>query len=235
LHPQMAGLVARAVIETPEGNRRYIEQFRTLFERLFKPQSLSNRVTQITGSLSSSVDEPEFKRIQREGLALQARIMNRYHFLQRELNRAPSEPLQFKNGQAALTDWKQWDPPAAAEMNQVLGPDNVLCLHFKTRAEGIPSWRTKAVLNSGRYSFQARVRVSEVRPLAFGTHQGAGLRIAGQEREADSLVGTSPWRPLKADFEVSSGPKEIEFICEMRASAGEAWFDASSMRVVRLP
>ena len=73
-----------------------------------------------------------------------------------------------------------------------------------------------------------------VKPLPSGRHQGAGLRIGGGLRQAPNLVGDSSWQPLAVQFQVEKTTREIELICELRASAGEAWFDLDSLKVVQL-
>src|SRR5690349_11703349 len=98
-------------------------------------------------------------------------------------------------------------------MEQGKGPDGVLCLHIGIRSEGSGSWRATAQLPPGRYRFEGKARVAEVRPLGFGIHQGAGLRIAGQTRHSKGIVGTSGWQLLSESFEVESQGGEIEFIC----------------------
>jgi hypothetical protein len=76
--------------------------------------------------------------------------------------------------------------------------------------------------------------VAGVKPLPSGLHQGAGLRVGGGLRQGDNLVGDSSWKPVGARFQVERPAQEVEFICELRASAGEAWFDLDSLRVVKL-
>jgi hypothetical protein len=39
---------------------------------------------------------------------------------------------------------------------------------------------------------------------------------------------------LSEEFEVTEGPKEVELICELRASAGDAWFGLDSLKMVQL-
>ena len=76
--------------------------------------------------------------------------------------------------------------------------------------------------------------VSGVEPLPFGTRQGAALRVGGRPERSESFVGDSQWRTLRAEFEVAEAIAEVELICELRARAGEAWFDRDSLRVVRI-
>jgi hypothetical protein len=48
------------------------------------------------------------------------------------------------------------------------------------------------------------------------------------------LAGTSEWKDYKYAFEVGDQTSEVELICELRATAGEAWFDAGSLKLVRM-
>jgi len=90
------------------------------------------------------------------------------------------------------------------------------------------------LLEPGRYRFEGRAKVAGVKPLPSGRHQGAGLRIGGGLRQSPNLVGDSSWQPLAAQFQVEKATREIELICELRAAAGEAWFDLRSLRIVQL-
>jgi hypothetical protein len=47
----------------------------------------------------------------------------------------------------------------------------------------------------------------------------------------DSLTGDSAWQMMAADFQVEQPTEEVEFICELRARAGEVWFDLNSLQV----
>jgi hypothetical protein len=77
------------------------------------------------------------------------------------------------------------------------------------------------------------VRVANVKPLPFGIHQGASLRIGGSVQQTLALVGDSAWRELSTDFEVAPPMAKVELICELRAEVGEAWFDLSALQILR--
>ena len=46
----MPGLIARALLETPEGRRRYLDRRVQLTEKLFDVSALTNRVQQIAAT-----------------------------------------------------------------------------------------------------------------------------------------------------------------------------------------
>jgi hypothetical protein len=233
--PHMAGLVARAVLETPQGAQRYREVSKSLFQSVLQLRDLTNRVDQLVQQLRSVVTGSEYARIESAAADLIDRIGKRHQFLQAQIGSGPARPLEFRQGIACLDSWTKIDQPASGQMGTGLSPDGITSLEILTREEATPSWRTKAVLEPGRYHFEGKVRVEAVKALPFGTHQGAGLRIAGNVRQSEDFVGTASWREVSAPFEVRGSVQEIEFICELRARSGQAWFDQASLRVVKEP
>lgn len=230
--PHMAGLVARAILEIPDGRQQYSDQFRTLFASVFTPGYLTNRVEQMILPLKQALSEPEFQKVNEAAQNLQDRILRRGQSLSEQLSRPEPVPVQFHDGVALLADWQSADPPAQGQMDKGVGPDGRICLHIVTRSEAFASWRTKARLMPGHYQFEAKAKVSSVNPLPAGAHQGAGLRIAGQARQSEGLLGSSGWTLLTTQFEVlGQTDGEVEFICELRASSGEVWYDTASLQV----
>ena len=233
--PHMAGVVAKAVLDTPEGKERYTAEFRSLFERDFKPEALSNRVDQLTELLRPVLNSNEYQTVSAQGSLVQQRIAERYRQLQLQLSQPAVARLSFTSGACILTGWREAELPSSGLMDQAKEPDNAACLHIGIRSEGSGSWRATAELPPGRYRFEGKARVANVRPLGFGIHQGAGFRIAGQTRHSKGIVGTSGWQLLSEPFEVGPGGSQVEFVCELRASGGDAWFELSSLRVVQEP
>lgn len=231
--PKMSGLVAQAIMDTPEGRQRYSAQFRSLFKELFKPEVLTNRVAQILETLAGVADNSELARLRQEGDLVNNRVLERWHQLHRQLQEAELPPLALDRGVAALTDWVAGDQPAAGRIDRVIGPGGSPCLHLVASAASFATWQAKARLKPGSYRFEAKARVSGLKPLPFGMHQGAGIRIAGQARQSQDLVNGQEWQPLSHRFEIGPEGAEVEFICEFRASAGEAWFECASLRVVQ--
>jgi hypothetical protein len=231
--PHMAGLVGQAVLAVPEGRRRYRDTFKTLFEPLLVPEALSNRVIEITRPLRSYVEAPEFRRTSTEAASLSQRILERYRFLKAQLERPVPTMLEFNKDTAHLTGWMTSDEPKAGQMDQHADPDGVSCLRIIADSESYASWRTKVWLTPGHYRFEGKARVENVKPLSFGAHQGAGLRVSGQARQSPDLIGTSSWQLLAVEFQVSNDACEFEFICELRAIAGQACFDCSSLQLIR--
>ena len=106
-------------------------------------------------------------------------------------------------------------------------------LGIRAGKPGSASWRTTITLPPGRYRFSGLIRTEKAAPLPFGKQQGAALRINGQIADLPGLLGTTEWTLRQADFEVTAASEKVELICELRASRGEAWFDADSLRLER--
>jgi CotH protein len=233
--PHMAGLVAKGVMETPQGKQCYNREFRLLFETRFKPELLTNRVDELVEPLRSALNASEFRALKAQALLVKDRIVERRHQLEWQLSQSQLPFLEFTNGVRPLTGWIKSDVPPSGQMDQATGPNGLACLHIRISSEANLSWRAKAQLRAGHYRFEGKVRVSGAKPLGFGAHQGAGLRIGGRTRQCEDLTGDSEWRLLAESFEVDPAGAEVEFICEFRASRGEAWFDCASLRVVKEP
>ena len=231
--PFMAGLVAQAVLDTPEGNARYEAALHSLFTNLFKTEVLVQRVEQLTRELRPFLTRPDFERLEQETGLVKERILERRRNLEEQLGRPPLKLMQFQAGVGRPEGWLPVEPPAGGTLDRATGPGGLSALHIVAGPQTLASWRTQALLQPGRYRFEGRARVAGVKPLPSGIHQGAGLRIGGGVRQGANLVGDSSWQPLAAQFQVEKTARQIELICELRASAGQAWFDLDSLRIVQ--
>ncbi len=232
-HPKMAGLVARAVLETPEGARQYRACFGSLFTNLFNTEVLSRGLDEAVAQLRPVLLAAEFSDVSRAAKRSKERLAARRRALEIQLGQPELPILVFSNGVAELKDWAKTDQSQGVQMDCAMC-DGLKSLHIKAAGETSPSWRTRALVQAGRYRFQGRARVTGAKPLPAGMHHGAGLRIGGAVRQTPDLLGDSQWRSLAQDFELKTA-SEVEFICELRARAGEAWFELDSLHVHQLP
>jgi spore coat protein H len=231
--PHMAGLVAKAVMETGEGRQRYRTRLTSLFTNVFQVPLLKDRVDQVVARLGPALTASEFAAVKAEADHLKDRVVLRQRCLERQLSEPERGRLVFTKGMAALSGWVKVDEHGA-QMEQCLAPDHASALHILARSQTTASWRAQVLLGHGRYRFEGQAKVAGVKPLPYGKHQGAGLRIAGNVRESGGLLGDSKWRDLAAEFEVAEGSQEVELVCELRASAGEAWFGTESLRLAQV-
>jgi hypothetical protein len=83
------------------------------------------------------------------------------------------------------------------------------------------------------YRFEGKIRTRDIEPNSEGKG-GVALRISGVP-SSNEILGTTDWRAVNYSFRVPEGGAEVEFVCELNAARGEAWFDSESLKLVRLP
>jgi spore coat protein H len=231
--PRWVGRVARAVMATPEGQQRYAATFGTLFTNVFKVDAITRRVDELTLELRPVSSRGEWVAVCEASGVLKEHIAQRKRSLVAQLNRPVRQFMVFANGVGRPDGWEIAEPSPQGRMGRAM-VEGRPALHIATSATAVASWRAKALVAPGRYRFEGRARIAGVQPLPHGTHQGAGLRIAGAVRQQRAFIGDADWQTLATEFEVSPPGGEVEFICELRARAGEVWFDLASLRVLQV-
>jgi hypothetical protein len=234
-NPDMAGLVARAIMEIPEGRQRYAARFKELFSTLFVSENLTNRVNQLLADLRPRLKTGTFRELRREAAELCAQITERERSLRNQLSEPDPAIPEFDRDVALLSGWKAFDEPAGGKMRDGERAENKDLLRIVAGAKTSASWRTTVRLKPGRYRFEGRARVTGVTSLPFGNSHGASLRVAGKPQRSAELTDTSGWEGLKIEFEVRSPEELVVLICQLRAAKGEAWFEKAPLRLVRQP
>jgi len=233
--PHFGGLVAQAVMETTEGKRLYAARFNSLFTNLFQADALTRRVDQLVLEVRPLLGGTNWTTLRDESDRVKQRLRDRYASLKAQCQEAPLKPLEFVAGICHLSGWRVAEALPGGRMEEAKSTDGLRALRIVAGGETAAAWKTRAVLTQGHYRFEGRCRVAGVKPLPYGVHQGAGLRLGGHVRQTGNLTGDSTWKLLAADFQVEHDGEEVEFICELRAASGEAWFEVGSLGVVRKP
>ena len=233
--PDMAGPVARAILEIPEGRQRYAARFKALFRSLYVSELLTQRVNELLAEMRPFLRAEMYGELRREAGELCARIKEREASLRKQLREPDSAIPDFHHDVAVLDGWKPVSETTGGRMQELSTPDGKSALKILAGPKTSASWRTTVRLPPGRYRFRGNARVSGVMALPFGVNQGSRLRVAGKAPQSAKLTGTSDWKMLEVDVEVGSPEEEVVLVCELRASAGEAWFDKGSLLLVRLP
>ena len=234
LAPQMSGLVARAVMDSPEGRRRYEARIRELAPLVLDVGALTHRVDAVVAALRPSATRAEMEGITVAAAGLVERIGQRAAEVRRRSDRDRSTAVEFVDGVASLTGWEADVAPEGGRLDRSAAPDATPALRIVAGPVTSAAWRTTVRLPAGRYRLEGRARTAGVTELPFGTHHGAVLRIGGDRPRSSALLGGSSWSGLTAEFEVGPGGGDVLLLCELRASRGETWFDAGSLRLRRL-
>ncbi|MEY2408389.1 MAG: spore coat protein [Verrucomicrobiota bacterium] len=251
IQPAMEGLVARALLQTPEGRLRYRQRMTALLTNVFTAERFTNHIALLQSRLQPALAAISNDKAREQGIAatnLRNAILSRVRTLDRRLNEPPPPPLHFDaDGIAAVT---KWEIPEAFNPALTAAEKVVATLDISTDPEGhkslhitalpgrrsVGSWRARVMLDAGNYILEGRVRTAGVTTLTNDVKPpkgiGAGLRLSrATEPRENQLLGDQPWQKLAYEFPVTAGPDEVVVICELRAGAGEAWFDLQSLRL----
>jgi spore coat protein CotH len=236
--PPMHGKIAAAVLSTPEGKRRYLERMAQLYTNVWNGEAIIKRVDQLAAVIRPAIVEsvgPSVARYHdREVNALKERISQRDESLQRQLAAALSTRTAVAvRGSLSLSGWTHRTDAGQPEFRREKTPDGADALYLAVKGRTICSWRSTAMLEEGAYRFEGKIKTNDVRPTSGEPNSGAGLRVSHNGVSAE-LSGTQDWQKFAYPFQVPEGGSQVEVICELRASRGEAWFDTASLRLVRL-
>jgi hypothetical protein len=94
--PVMKGLVARAVLETPEGRRLYFERMKSLAEAYFTDEIMTRQVAELRGRIRQELASQSTAAAERHDQAaarLERHIHQRIASVRRQLASPPSEPV----------------------------------------------------------------------------------------------------------------------------------------------
>ena len=232
--PEMGAPVARAVLAVPEGRRRYEARFRELFGTLFVPDALEARARARAKALEALLTPAETRGLREATEHLVARIRARHAALTRQLSTPAPVEAGTNDDTVALSGWMAVDVPDGGLLDVVQLGDVGPALHVRAGPRTDASWRARVRLPTGRYRLVGRVRTAGIRPWPFGRGQGAMLRIAGGPRPAEGLLGDTSWQRLEHAFDVDGPVAEVEVVCEVRSTRGEAWFDGDSLRIEKV-
>lgn len=237
MQPPQNALVTKAVMTTPEGAKLFRERRFELFTNIFKLEVVTNRVNAAVGRLVSQArNTNEVKDFLRYGVDMNNRLVARWQNITNQIYGPPPIPAEFDNkGIAKLTGWHTKTDPNSAPAKHERGEDGSHhVLHIiATNGPAVASWRTRVQLPAGIYFFEGRARATDVLVRTNDNGNiGAGLRISGEKKRPNKLVGETPWTLVQYSL-TNTVEDSVEFVCELRATRGEAWFDEDSLRLVR--
>lgn len=236
LWPQSSSLLFRAVLDAPEGRIRYRERLGKLFTNAFNVTVLTNRVNGVAAKLQTAARSPgEAKEWENLAAGMRDRIAQRARNIAEQLALPEALPVAFNSaGTAEITAWRpKIDKDKGVAKLGAVSQEGKSAFHIEAGPAGaIASWRSRILLGPGKYRFVGLAKTKGVGPRVSETGAGAGVRISGGKR-TEKLVGDTDWTPVEIAFEVPAAG-EVDLVCELRAEKGEAWFDRSSLRLIKL-
>jgi hypothetical protein len=239
--PSGEGLVAGAILSTRLGRQRYFERFSFLATNVFRVDVLTNRIHEIDARIRPFMKEFDLQNAKYQSFTtrdLTMRVIERADFVRREIAeiRAIKPPAFDASGMLLVKGWKTFESGDAV-LDQA-SADGKPALHIAVPG-GNPStasWRTSLHLEPGRYRFEALARTRSVAAVDDERGAGAGIRLSGEDSpRRNSLSGDTSWSKLTHEFTVPEDSNNAVFlICELRATKGEVWFDADSLKIRKL-
>jgi len=237
----LGGIVGAAVIQVPEFRQRLHKKLEELTPLLAAEKM--NPLIDGAAKRLKPVLEAMNKDQARGYLANMENVKNQLkqrHATVVKLLKAHVPPLLVKfndKGELLVTGWtdaKETDD-AVHERQKLPGDKEALVLKCGPGKRCVASWRREVTLPKGKYEFQAMVQTVGVIAISDANQKtgGAGLRVSGGTRTS-SLAGTADWTLQKHVFEVTQDSVPVILVAELRATAGTAMFDVSSMKLVRL-
>jgi hypothetical protein len=237
--PNFNGLLAQQVIKTPQGRTLYRERVNFLVTNVFKLDHLTNRVNELAAQIRpvlAAYNANAAREFGDQAAAVNSRLIQRAAGLQRLLNLPEPQPLKFQSGVSKLVWWQIRNEQGGASLEQIKEPDGKVFLHIRASENTMASWRTRVLLEGGRYRLEGMARAAGIVASKDDKKgEGAGLRISGsQQPRSNKLTGDAPSQKLDYEFEAASPSDEVELVCELRATKGEVWFDLSSLQLVQI-
>jgi len=232
--PMMKGVVAKAVFQSPEIRRRYLDRVAALLTNVFQIEAITNRVQEICSKVQPALIGSIGLLVNQDRAAhwFAERVATRVRSIREQLQEA-STPLKFDaDGVARPAEWRSSRDAGSPSLSRNRAePETLQISALGGYAYG--SWRAQVLLEKGEYQFVGRIRLQDFQSDDNITRGGATLRLSG-DRAPRMLTEAADWTAFNCDFTVE-GLSDVELLCELRASQGRAFFDVDSLKVIRKP
>ena len=202
---------------------------------MFRLEVLTNRVNAVEARLKAAARRPDEAAAFANGaVEMRNRLVERHKFIEKQLALPEPQPVKFDaTGMALIKHWDTRKETGEPVFDQIKNGD-VTTLHINgDKAPCVASWRKRLALDEGKYKFVAKARGARIEPQESETGSGAGVRISGGKRQK-KLVGDTDWTALEYEFDVMQGGNDVELVAELRSKKGEVWFDAESMKLLKV-
>lgn len=228
-------LVSNAVLGVPEFRTRYREILQEKSALFVPADKLIEKVDAHRTHVMNVIKEfnPGWSNeVGNHINGLKDRLKQRAVSVARQTNQADPSTLKFNDKKTAQL--KGWDSRKETDDATLDKVSNDRGLHIATGPSKrcVASWRTKVILGQGKYRLEAKVKTENVSALQDQSGSGAGVRLSGAGR-TNMQDGTKDWTVLAHQFEIPEAQREVELVLELRATAGQAWFDTEHLVLVK--
>ena len=226
-------MVGGAVMRCPQGPPLYRARVESIYENVLLKEDWAGRISAEGRRVRDAIaakDGKWAKDYEGQINEVRGRVARRFAAIGKQLGAIPKAVVFDPAGVLKLT--KGWSQEGTGAQLDEIAKDGQACLHIRTEAATVASWRQTLHLDAGRYRLEAKVATANVVVVKDASGEGAGLRISGGVREGqNAAVGSASWQPVGYTFETPGG--DIVLVAELRASKGEVWFARDSLRLVK--
>ena len=233
-----SSLVSNAVMRNPEWRLMYRKRLSELVGLLLPTDRMFSRIDEVRKRLAPVLEliDPKVAR-EYEGRVrgLKDRITGRMKFVKEQAALPEPKPLALSVGASAvLRTWRKAPETEDAKLLEVKAAgERQYLIGVGKSGQCVASWRKMVPLPKGKYRFSASLRTEGVVAVAAPVNFGAGIRVNGADRPV-GVAGESTWKTVSFDFEVTEEARDVEFVLELRATRGSAWFNLDSLKLKRL-
>jgi spore coat protein H len=178
-HPQGTlppdGLIARAILQTSEGRKRFKERVGVLYTNVFQVEALTNRLNQIQARIRpvlASISPSEANNHDGQAERIRQLVTQSALRIGKLLTEPEPKPLKFdEHGVIALAGLPEWRSVKSAndkaEVNtaEVDGGKKTFYVRAGPDGKCTAAWRIKVLLEPGNYRFEGSIKTAGVVPL----------------------------------------------------------------------
>jgi spore coat protein H len=192
------GCVARAVLDSAEGRRRYLERFTQLRTNVFDLARVTARVDELAARLRPALSRnggpglPSLAAHARAVSVLRSRILQRGRNVDDQLAGVGHRTAQELNQPVLLTNWSRRIQAGQPRLDLATEPD---LLHLAATPGSIGAWLTTVWLEEGNYRIEGRVKTRAIQAGAGDPLAGAGLRVWSNRKITEGLQWS--WFPYR--------------------------------------
>ena len=211
---------------------RYRAQFFTTYEKTFRHVDWPRRVLELAANAKAklrTIDAEEAGRFDERGRQAAAQVRRRLDAVRAQLDDAVQ--LRSIGGKVSLGKYA-WNRNADEKEGGERDHEGRACFHLSAGANKGGDFRLELGTGPGRYRLNGMVKTAGVVAGKDERESGVRARLSGLGG-VTALTGTNGWRPVSLEFSVTENDPVL--VLELRAVAGEAWFDRNSLTLTRLP
>jgi len=238
LYDPSPALIGQSVFQHPQWRDAYVQELQQLATHLKDAERWTKRIRHQQQRLALVLAdvEPHLAESHRQQVdALLGRLEERAAHLDELLGQGWPHPLDIRPEQRILlSSWSPTPEAEAMELEEIdLDGRDVYGIRRTEPGDVVGSWRHGVVLSRGRYRMEAKILVADVVPIRDDLLRGATLHRHA-EAASQRLTGSGSWTLCHDEFEVVEDQRYVEFVLELRAKQGQAWFDRESLTLLRL-